>query len=380
VDGSDLESLRGHLLDGQVIPAHPLALDRDRRLDERHQRALTFYYVASGAGGIAVGVHTTQFQIRDPRHGLLAPVLELAADAARVALTVPGSHDRAREFALIAGVCGPTAQAVREAELSRGLGYDAALLSLAGWNDASDAELLEHCREVASVIPIIGFYLQPAVGGRELSYDFWRELAEIHELVAIKIAPFDRYRTIDVVRAIADSGRRDVALYTGNDDNIVLDLLSRFPTAAARQPRARHHENIGGVIALHPERPLDFAPRIVGGLLGHWAYWTSSAVELLRAIAAVRDDDELDSIWLTRAAQITDANGAIFDARNGFAGCIPGIHEILRRQGLLAGTWCLDPAECLSPGQLDEIDRVKAAYPWIDDDEFVAERLDDWLR
>ncbi len=379
MDGSDLETLRAHLLDGQVIPAHPLALDRNRKLDEHHQRALTRYYVASDAGGVAVAVHTTQFEIRDPRHGLLAPVLELAADAARAALTVPGSHDRAGEFALIAGVCGPTAQAVREAELARELGYDAGLLSLGGWNDATDAELLDHCREVAHAIPIIGFYLQPAVGGRELGYEFWRELAEIHELVAIKIAPFDRYRTLDVVRAIADSGRRDVALYTGNDDNIVLDLLSRFPTAAS-ESRAPARENIEGVIALHPERPLDYAPRIVGGLLGHWAYWTSNAVKLLREIAAVRDDDELDARWLTRAAQITDANGAIFDARNGFAGCIPGIHEILHRQGLLAGTWTLDAHECLSPGQLEEMDRVLTAYPWMSDDDFVAERLDDWLR
>ncbi|HEU6450320.1 MAG TPA: dihydrodipicolinate synthase family protein [Gemmatimonadaceae bacterium] len=351
--GSDLAGLRAHLLEGQVIPAHPLALDRNRKLDERHQRALTRYYVASGAGGIAVGVHTTQFEIRDPRYGLLAPVLELAAEAAREALALPGSHDRARELALIAGVCGPTAQALREAALARDLGYDAGLLSLGGWNDASDEELLDHCREVASVIPIIGFYLQPAVGGRELGYGFWRELAEIHELVAIKIAPFDRYRTIDVVRAIADSGRRDVALYTGNDDSIVVDLLTRFSA---------------------------LAPRIVGGLLGHWAVWTSNAVKLLAEIHAVRDDERLDAAWLARAAQITDSNGAIFDARNGFAGCIPGIHEILRRQGLLAGTWCLDPHECLSPGQLDEIERVMAAYPWMNDDVFVAERLDNWLR
>ncbi|HEY9428873.1 MAG TPA: dihydrodipicolinate synthase family protein [Gemmatimonadaceae bacterium] len=384
MDGSDPGRLRAHLLEGQVIPAHPLALDRNRKLDERHQSALTYYYVASGAGGVAVGVHTTQFEIRDPRHGLLAPVLELAADAARTALTIPGSHDRAGELALIAGVCGPTAQAMREATLARDLGYDAALLSLAGWNDASDDELLEHCREIAGVIPIIGFYLQPAVGGRELGYSFWRELAEIHELVAIKVAPFDRYRTLDVVRAVADSGRHDVALYTGNDDNIVVDLLTRFPLARVNRPGAGHaarvHENIDGVIALHPDRPFGRTSRMVGGLLGHWAFWTSRAVQLLGEIAAVSEDDELDAAWLTRAAQITDANGAIFDARNGFAGCIPGIHEILRRQGLLAGTWCLDPAECLSPGQIEEIDRVRAAYPWMNDDDLVAERLHDWLR
>lgn len=381
MDGSDLGRLRSHLLEGQVIPAHPLALDRNRKLDERRQRALTYYYVASGAGGIAVGVHTTQFEIRDRRHGLLQPVLELAAEAASVAPTPPGSHTPTGGIALIAGICGPTEQAVREATLARDLGYDAGLVSLAGWNDASDAELLDHCREVARIIPIIGFYLQPAVGGRELGYDFWRGLAEIHELVAIKIAPFDRYRTIDVVRAIADSGRHDVALYTGNDDSIVVDLLTRFPSSGgAGEPRARSRENIEGVIELHPKHPVDFEPRIAGGLLGHWAFWTSNAVKLLREIAAVRDDERIDAAWLTRAAQITDANGAIFDARNGFAGCIPGIHEILRRQGLLAGTWCLDPDECLSPGQIEEIDRVVEAYPWMNDDSFVAERLDYWLR
>ena len=351
MESSDIAVLRSHLLRGQVIPAHPLALDRNRKLDERHQRALTFYYVASGAGGMAVGVHTTQFAIRDPRHGLLAPVLELAADAAAEALDVPGSYDVARSFIRIAGVCGHTAQAVSEATLARDLRYDAGLLSLGGWDDASDAELLAHCREVASIIPLVGFYLQPAVGGRELGYDFWRSFAEIPELLAIKIAPFDRYRTLEVVRALTDSGRRDVALYTGNDDNIVVDLLTRFPGA-----------------------------RIVGGLLGHWAFWTSRAVELLREITVVRESDQLGASWLTRAAAITDANGAVFDARNGFAGCIPGIHEMLRRQRLLAGNWCLDPAERLSPGQLEEIDRVQAAYPWMNDDDFVAERLSHWLR
>jgi dihydrodipicolinate synthase/N-acetylneuraminate lyase len=380
-----LASLRAELLEGQVIPAHPLALDSNRKLDERHQRALTRYYVASGAGGMAVGVHTTQFAIRDPRHGLLAPVLQLAADSATEALDLDtpearGSHDHPRTFIRIAGVCGPTAQAASEAALARDLRYDAALLSLAGWNDASDAELLAHCREMASILPIIGFYLQPAVGGRELGYAFWRAFVEIPELLAIKIAPFDRYRTLDVVRAVLDSGRDDVALYTGNDDNIVVDLLTRFPAAMPGRQGTEQREKIDGVIALHPNRALESAPGIVGGLLGHWAFWTSRAVELLRAIAAVRDGDRIDASWLTRAAAITDANGAVFDARNAFAGSIPGIHEILRRQGLLAGTWCLDPAECLSPGQLEEIDRVRAAYPWMNDDAFVAERLHEWLR
>lgn len=364
---SDRREIRSHLLRGQVIPAHPLALDERRRLDERHQRALTLYYVASGAGGIAVGVHTTQFAIRDPRHGLLAPVLQLASDAADEALRGRAVAPGTRDLIKIAGICGPTTQAVGEAALARELRYDAGLLSLAGWNDASDDALLEHCREVATIIPLVGFYLQPAVGGRVLGYGFWRSLVEIPELLAIKIAPFNRYHTLDVIRAVADSGRRDVALYTGNDDNIVIDLLTRFPRTAAGD---------GDTGAA----PRSDPPRMVGGLLGHWAFWTSRAVELLREIAAARDGAELDAGWLTRAAAITDANGAVFDARNTFAGCIPGIHEILRRQGLLRGNWCLDPTECLSKGQLEEIDRVTALYPWMTDDAFVAERLDDWLR
>ena len=329
--------LRAHLLAGQVIPAHPLALDEARRLDEPCQRGLTRYYVDAGAGGIAVGVHTTQFAIRDPRHGLLQPVLELAATTAREAAGVAN-----RTVALIAGACGRTEQALREATLARELGYHAVLLSLAAWHDASDAEVLQHCREVAAVLPLFGFYLQPAVGGRVLDYEFWRAFAEIENVVAIKIAPFDRYRTLDVVRAVADSGRRDVALYTGNDDSIVTDLLTRFP----------------------------FGPdgmRIVGGLLGQWAVWTRRAVEMLEAIKRERDGAQLSSDWMRYAAALTDANSAIFDARHGFAGCIPGIHEVLMRQGLMRGTWCLDPAECLSPGQREEIERVMGGYPWLGD-------------
>ena len=329
--------LRAHLLAGQVIPAHPLALDEARRLDEPCQRGLTRYYVDAGAGGIAVGVHTTQFAIRDPRHGLLQPVLELAATTAREAAGVAN-----RTVALIAGACGRTEQALREATLARELGYHAVLLSLAAWHDASDAEVLQHCREVAAVLPLFGFYLQPAVGGRVLDYEFWRAFAEIENVVAIKIAPFDRYRTLDVVRAVADSGRRDVALYTGNDDSIVTDLLTRFP----------------------------FGPdgmRIVGGLLGQWAVWTRRAVEMLEAIKRERDGAQLSSDWMRYAAALTDANSAIFDVRNRFAGCIPGIHEVLMRQGLMRGTWCLDPAERLSPGQREEIERVMGGYAWLGD-------------
>jgi hypothetical protein len=345
--------IRSHLARGHVIPAHPLALTAARTLDEQHQRALTRYYVAAGAGGIAVGVHTTQFQIRDPKHGLLAPVLTLAAETAAEAL-----RSDARPFARIAGVCGDTKQALAEARLAHGLGYDASLVSLGALHEASEQRLLEHCRAIGEVLPLFGFYLQPAVGGRVLRYEFWRAFAEIPEVIAIKIAPFNRYHTLDVLRAVADSGRTDISLYTGNDDQIVLDLLTLFP----------------------PLGSSDRAPRIVGGLLGQWAVWTHRAVEMLDEIYAVRNDAAVDSGWLTRGAALTDANGAIFDVRHAFAGCIAGLHEILRRQRLLAGTWCLDPHEGLSPGQRDEIDRVLHAHPELTDDEFVAANVDAWLR
>jgi len=346
-------STREHLRSGVAIPAHPLALTAQRRLDERRQRALTRYYYDAGAGGIAVGVHTTQFAIREPSHGLLRPVLEIAAETIRVRRA---SHPR--PFVMVAGVVGVTEQAVAEAEMALAFGYDAALLSLGALAGASTDELLDHCRAVADAIPLFGFYLQPAVGGRVLDYAFWRELADIPNLWAVKIAPFDRYRTIDVVRAIAESGRQDVALYTGNDDNIVGDLTTPFPVSTGGQERVRH---------------LD------GGLLGQWAVWTHRAVDLLARAQAARAGGALDPELLREGAALTDANGAIFDAANRFAGCIPGIHEILRRQGLLAGTWCLDPGESLSPGQSHEIDRVCRAYPFLSDDDFVAERLDGWL-
>lgn len=347
---SDPGHLRHHLLQGQVIPAHPLALTADRRLDERRQRALTRYYLAAGAGGVAVGVHTTQFAIRDPRHGLLEPVLALAIETVRGEMAA-----RPRGCATIAGVVGHTAQAMREATLAADLGYDALLLSLAAWQGADDDTLLAHCRAVASVRPLVGFYLQPAVGGRVLSYRFWRRFAEIPEVVAIKIAPFNRYQTLDVVRAVVDAGRDDIALYTGNDDNIVLDLLARF--------RAPHQA----------ER------RIVGGLLGQWAVWTRRAVEMLHTIRRLPDDAAVDPAWFRLATALTDANAALFDAAHGFRGCLPGLHEVLRRQGLLAGTWCLDEHETLSPGQAEEIDRVLAAHQELTDDRFVAEHRDAWL-
>jgi len=335
------ETWREKLRRGVVIPAHPLALDANRKLDEQRQRALTRYYLASGAGGVAVGVHTTQFEIRDPRVGLFEPVLALAMEELRATNAIR-----------IAGIVGATPQAVKEAELAVRSGYHAGLLSLAALRHASVAELVEHARAVASVLPVFGFYLQPAVGGRVLPYEFWRRFAEIENVVAIKIAPFNRYQTLDVVRAVAESGRSDeIALYTGNDDTIVVDLLTPFP--------------FGGRIV-----------RIAGGLLGHWAVWTRRAVELLHRI---KMEPECPG-WLKLAAEVTDSNAAFFDTANQFAGCISGLHEVLRRQGLLAGRWCLNPAEDLSPGQMEEIDRVYAAYPHLHDDDFVRQNLDSWLK
>ena len=353
----NVDGLRGHLLEGHVLPAHPLALDEDGRLDERHQRALTRYYVSSGAGGIAVGVHTTQFAIRE--RGLLEPVLSLAAETAADMFARGSPRVSAPAFVLIAGLVGDTRQAVAEATLARDLGYDAGLLSLASLRDADDDALIAHCRAVAEVLPVFAFYLQPAVGGRVLGYAFWRRLAEeVRELAAVKIAPFDRYATFDVVRAFAESGRSEVALYTGNDDNIVVDLLTPYRVVVDGQVVERY---------------------ISGGLLGQWAVWTRRAVELLESVKQARGDALLDPNWLARAAALTDANGAIFDARHRFAGCIPGIHEVLRRQGLLASTRTLDPLERLSPGQSEEIDRVIRSYPTLADDEFVREYLEAWL-
>jgi dihydrodipicolinate synthase/N-acetylneuraminate lyase len=338
------------LLSGVVIPAHPLALNAERRLDERRQVALTRYYCDAGAGGLAVGVHTTQFAIREPQLGLFKPVLQLAAETAR------NWEQRAgKRLVKIAGVCGPTTQAVQEAVFAKETGYDCGLLSLAALREARTADLIEHCRRVAEALPLFGFYLQPAVGGRLLEYEFWRAFFDIERVVAVKVAPFNRYQTLDVVRALADSGRaHEVALYTGNDDNIVADLLTEFRVASGRL-------------------------RFAGGLLGHWAVWTKRAVELLNEIKATRAHGQVFDV-LARSAEVTDANAALFDVKNNFAGCIAGLHEILRRQGLLAGRWCLDPHEDLSPGQLEELDRVIAQYPHLNDDAFVAAHLDEWLR
>lgn len=338
---------------GVVIPAHPLALTRERTLDVRSQRALTRYYCAAGVGGVAVGVHTTQFEIHDPAVGLLEPVLALASATVDESL-----RQSPRPFIKIAGLVGPTAQAVREAELALGCGYHAGLLSLSALRAAPDNELLAHCRAVAARIPVVGFYLQPAVGGRILGYDFWRRFAEIENVVAIKIAPFNRYQTLDVVRAVAAAGRAgEIALYTGNDDNIVADLLTDFVVDGEKEP-----------------------VRMVGGLLGQWAVWTKRAVEMLAAIQGQREAGRLDyAYWLTYGAQLTDANSAFFDAAHTFHGCIPGIHAVLQRQGLMQGIHTLNPQELLSPGQMEEIDRVCVAYPHLSDDLFVAAHREEWL-
>jgi len=341
MDASDPVSVHQHLREGQVIPAHPLALDAARKLDERRQRGLTRYYIDAGAGGVAVGVHTTQFAIRDPAIGLYRTVLELAVDEAN---TTRGNTSR--PFAMIAGVCGHTPQALAEAELAASLGYHAGLLSLGGWSEETEAAMIEHCRAVAEVIPLFGFYLQPAVGGRVLSYDFWRRFSEIPNVWAIKIAPFNRYQTFDVVRAVVEAGRDDIALYTGNDDNIVADLLTPYPI------------DVGGTTV---QRWLD------GGLLGQWAVWTRGAVKLLERIKCARESGSIDSSLLSLGAALTDANAAVFDAANAFRGCIPGIHEVLRRDGLLDGIWCLNPNETLSPGQGENITRVTRGYPELTD-------------
>ena len=342
------------LFEGQVIPAHPLALTATRNLDEHRQQALTRYYHAAGAGGVAVGVHTTQFAIRQPKYGLFDPVLRLAAQTLSACDAQTG-----RQTIRIAGICGRTRQAVAEAQLSRDLGYHAGLLSLGALKDAREDQLIAHAQTVAQELPLFGFYLQPAAGGRALSFKFWRRFVEIPNVIAVKIAPFNRYQTLEVVRAVAESGRaREIPLYTGNDDNIVADLLTEYHV-----PTARGEVSLG----------------ISGGLLGHWACWTRKAVDLLDQCKRARARNKLPARLLTLGAQVTDSNAAFFDAANGFAGCIPGIHEVLRLQGLLKGLWCLDPDEKLSKGQGNEIDRICKAYPHLNDDQFVQDHLHEWL-
>ena len=347
--------LHSRVIRGMVIPAVPLALDKNRRFDERYQRVLVHYYLDSGVGGLAVGVHTTQFAIRDPGIKLFEPVLESVAKTVDAWCT---THNKS--ILKIAGVCGRTPQAVQEAEFAREQGYHACLLSLSAFQDVDLDTLLKHCQHIAAVLPLVGFYLQPAVGGRLLPYAFWREFSEIEGVIAVKIAPFNRYQTLDVVRAVVDAGRKDeIALYTGNDDNIVVDLLTKY--------RIKTGSGESEV-------------RIVGGLLGQWAVWTRKAVELLAEIHNIVEcENNIPENLLSLAAQLTDANSAIFDAANQFAGCIPGIHYILNQQGLLPGVLCLDPYETLSPGQVGEIERIRQSYPHLLDDGFVQANILSWL-
>ena len=335
---------------GTVIPAQVLALDENRRFAPRYQRALCRYFIDSGVGGIAVGVHSTQFAIRNPEIGLFEPVLKQTGKFIDEYCAAAG-----KKIIKVGGVCGRTDQAVREAAFEGECGYDAVLLSLAAFKNDSVKDMIAHCKEVAKVMPLIGFYLQPSVGGRLLPYEFWREFFEIENLLAVKMAPFNRYCTLDVMRAAAESGRDDVTLYTGNDDNLLVDLISEYKFG-------------------------DKKLRIKGGLLGHWSCWTKKAVELLDELHDVIDrNGDIPRELLTRAIEITDCNAAFFDTAHSFAGCIPGLHEVLRRQGLLPGIWCLDPEETLSPGQFEEISRVYASYPHLNDDDFVRANLEKWL-
>lgn len=342
------------LHEGTVIPANPLALDENRKFDEKRQRALCRYYLDSGVGGLAVAVHTTQFEIRKPEHNLLEPVLRIAKEEAS-----EFEKKNGEVIVMVAGACGPKEQAVKEASLAKSLGYDAVLLSPGGLNHLSEEELIERTKAVAEVLPVIGFYLQTAVGGRHFSYDYWTKIAEIPGVVAIKAAPFNRYYSYDVVRAVAFSSRRDdITLYTGNDDNIVLDLVTKYKF------------NINGEV---------YEKGFIGGLLGHWSVWTKTAVDLFNKLKEVRESDNISPEILTLAAEVTDTNAVFFDTANNFKGCIAGLHEILRRQGLLRGIWCLDPNETMSDGQAEEIDRVYKAYPHLNDDEFIKANLDKWL-
>jgi hypothetical protein len=341
--------VRRLIADGTVVPAHPLALTADRTLDTVHQRALTRYYIDAGAGGLAVGVHTTQFAIRDV--GLYRPVLELAAETAAAWTQRP--------LALVAGLAGPTQQAIAEAQVAGGIGYHAGLLSLAAMKSASEDEIIAHCEAVAREIPLVGFYLQPAVGGVILSADFWRRFASIDNVIAIKVAPFNRYRTLDVLRGLAAADALDrIALYTGNDDHILLDLTLPFDLR---------------------ERGVTTRTYFRGGLLGHWSVWTASAIKQFEMCRAARGKAAVSADLLALDARVTDCNSAFFDVANNFHGCIAGCHEILRRQGLMAGIWCLDPHEGLSPGQMQQIDRVCRAHSDLSDDAFVAANLQKWL-
>ncbi len=341
------------LKEGTVIPATPLALNEDRTINEKGVRLLMNYYLSCGVGGIATAVHTTQFEIRDPEVALFEPILKIVSEEIN-------AFEKANNTVIIkvAGVCGPIEQAVEEAKIAKSYGYDAVLLSPGGLNHMSEDYLIERTKAVAEIMPVIGFYLQTAVGGRVFTYDYWQKVCAVDNVVAIKVASFNRYTTLDVARAAATSPRADeITLYTGNDDSIVIDLLTKFE---------------------FNENGKTYTKRFEGGLLGHWTMWTKNVVDMLSEIKAVREKDAIPARFLTLAAQVTDANGVFFDAAHGFAGCIPGVHELLRRQGLMENILCLNPDETLSEGQAEEITRVCNAYPHLNDDAFIKEHLADW--
>lgn len=339
--------------EGTFIPAHPLALTADRKLDEKRQRMLTRYYLDAGVGGLAVAVHTTQFEIRDPEIMLFEPVLKLAVEEIDAYEKKTG-----KVIVRIAGVCGPCEQAVEEARIALNLGYDAVLLSPGGLNHLPEEELLKRCEAVAGIIPVVGFYLQTSVGGRVFTFDYWQKFCEIENVIGIKSAPFNRYQTLDVVRALACSKRADeIALYTGNDDNIVLDLLTKYKFT------------IDGVT---------YEKGFVGGLLGHWSVWANTAVKMFEMLREASKEEYMKADLLTLAMEVTDCNAAFFDTANGFKGCIAGLHQVLKRQGLMEGIWCLNEEETLSPGQLEEIERVYRLYPHLNDDEFVKNNIENW--
>jgi dihydrodipicolinate synthase/N-acetylneuraminate lyase len=336
--------IRSVLFEGTVIPAHPLALTRELKIDEPRQRRLTQYYIASGVGGLAVGVHTTQFEIRSPQHNMYEQVLKLAAEEIAV-------HAAGKAFIKVAGICGPLAAAVDEAKIAKQYGYHLGLLSMGGLNHLTEKELIDRTRAVAEIIPVFGFYLQPAVGGRVLSFGFWKAFSEIENVCAIKVAAFNRYQSLDVVRAVCESSRADhIALYTGNDDNIIADLVTTFSFEV---------------------KGKNVQKKFVGGLLGNWAVWTGKAVEIFNRIK-VSGAVEISSL-LTEGVKVTDMNAAIFDPSHQFKGSIAGIHYVLQRQGLLDGLWCLNPAEMLSDGQIEEIERVCKTYPELTDDSFIKD-------
>ncbi len=330
---------------GTVIPATPLMLDSNRKFDKAMQKRLTRYYLEAGVGGIATAVHTTQFEIRKPEINLYETVISSVMDTIN-----EYEEETGKVIVKVAGVCGDIEQATKEATLAKNLGFDAVLLSTGGLDSWSEDALVERAKVIAGIIPVILFSMQTAVGGRKFSYAYWEKAAEIEGVVAVKCASFNRYQTHDIVRAMTLSSRADkIALYTGNDDNIVIDLATEYVFEADGETKRAE---------------------IVGGLLGHWCAWTKKAVEIFHGIKSGEIKGEK---LLSLAAAVTDTNSAFFDTTNNFAGCIAGVHEVLRRQGFTDGIYLLNPEEQLSDGQFEEIDRVYRMYPELNDDAFAKE-------